>query len=107
MPFGAPSTAGAERPKVLDKGEDSGDAPAAERLIHSELVEEHLRAGLVRVQQLDARGVGVILEASHTCMTMRGVRKAGSICTTSAMRGIFKDNQSTRAELMALVYGSR
>jgi GTP cyclohydrolase I len=59
------------------------------------------------MHELDARGVGVILEASHTCMTMRGVRKADSICTTSAMRGIFKDNQSTRAELMALVYGSR
>jgi GTP cyclohydrolase I len=40
-------------------------------------------------------------------MTMRGVRKADSICTSSAMRGIFKENQSTRAELMALVYGSR
>ena len=59
------------------------------------------------MHELDARGVGVILEASHTCMTIRGVRKADSICTTSAMRGGFKTNQSTRAELMALVYGSR
>jgi GTP cyclohydrolase I len=59
------------------------------------------------MEELDARGVGVVLEASHTCMTIRGVRKADSICTTSAMRGVFKDNQSTRAELMALVYGSR
>jgi GTP cyclohydrolase I len=40
-------------------------------------------------------------------MTIRGVRKAGSICTTSAMRGTFRANQSTRAELMALVYGPR
>src|SRR5262245_48385998 len=38
------------------------------------------------MEQLDARGVGVVLEASHTCMTIRGVRKPGSICTTSAMR---------------------
>jgi GTP cyclohydrolase I len=59
------------------------------------------------VGELDPRGVGVILEASHTCMTIRGVRKADSICVTSAMRGAFKDNQSTRAELMALVYGAR
>ena len=59
------------------------------------------------MQQLDARGVGVILEASHTCMTVRGIHKPGSVCTTSAMRGVFKDNQPTRAEFMALVYGSR
>ena len=49
------------------------------------------------MQELDARGVGVILEASHTCMTIRGVRKADSVCTTSAMRGVFRDNQATRA----------
>jgi GTP cyclohydrolase I len=59
------------------------------------------------VEELGARGVGVILEASHTCMTIRGIRKADSICTTSAMRGAFRDNQSTRSELMALVYGPR
>jgi GTP cyclohydrolase IA len=59
------------------------------------------------MEELDARGVGVVLEASHTCMTIRGVHKADSIATTSAMRGVFKDNQSTRSELMALIYGSR
>jgi GTP cyclohydrolase I len=59
------------------------------------------------MKHLDARGVAVILEASHTCMTIRGVRKANSICTTSAMRGSFETNQSSRAELMALIYGSR
>ncbi len=57
------------------------------------------------VAELDARGVAVVLEATHTCMTIRGVRQANSLCTTSAMRGIFKENPSTRAELMALVYG--
>jgi len=57
--------------------------------------------------ELEARGVGVILEASHTCMTVRGVRKSRSLFTTSAMRGVFKDNQSTRAEWMAHVYGAR
>jgi GTP cyclohydrolase I len=57
--------------------------------------------------ELDARGVAVILEASHSCMTIRGVRKSSSICTTSAMRGGFRANPSTRSELMGLVYGSR
>ena len=49
----------------------------------------------------------MVVEAAHTCMTIRGVRKPGSVLTTSAMRGAFRTNQSTRAELMALVYGSR
>jgi GTP cyclohydrolase I len=58
-------------------------------------------------QELEPRGVAVIVEASHTCMTIRGVRKPDSNCTTSAMRGVFRDHQPTRAELMALVYGTR
>lgn len=53
--------------------------------------------------ELDAKGVGVVLEATHTCMAIRGVRKTGSITTTSAMRGGFKDNSSTRSEFMALI----
>ncbi len=57
--------------------------------------------------QLDARGVGVVLEAAHTCMAIRGVRKPGSICTTSAMRGGFKHHPETRSEFMALIHGGR
>jgi GTP cyclohydrolase I len=57
--------------------------------------------------ELNARGVAVILEATHTCMTVRGVRKTGSVTTTSAMRGTFSTNPSTRSELLALVYGGR
>jgi GTP cyclohydrolase I len=57
--------------------------------------------------ELDARGVAVILEATHTCMTIRGVRQPESLCTTSAMRGLFRDNPSTRSELMALICGGR
>ena len=45
--------------------------------------------------ELDARGVGVVLEATHTCMTIRGVRKPDSVCSTSAMRGTFRENQAT------------
>ena len=57
------------------------------------------------MSESDARGVGVVLEATHTCMTIRGVRKPGSLCTTSAMRGIFRERQSSRAELMSLIFG--
>src|SRR5438105_2821 len=55
------------------------------------------------MKELDARGVGVVVEASHTCMAIRGVRKADSVCATSAMRGVFQSNLSTRSEFMALI----
>jgi len=56
-------------------------------------------------QELDARGVAVVLEASHSCMTIRGIRKPGSLCLTSAMRGVFRDNLSSRAEILGLIVG--
>ena len=59
------------------------------------------------MDELGARGVGVVLEATHTCMAIRGVRKANSICTTSAMRGGFKDHPETRSEFMALIRSRR
>ncbi|MGL4554140.1 MAG: GTP cyclohydrolase I FolE [Gemmataceae bacterium] len=59
------------------------------------------------VQELKPRGAAVILEATHTCMTVRGVRKPDSLCTTSAMRGSFRDNATSRAEILSLVYGGR
>ncbi len=57
------------------------------------------------VNELGARGVGVVLKATHTCMTIRGVRKPDSVCVTSAMRGSFITHESTRAEFMALISG--
>ena len=57
--------------------------------------------------ELDAKGVVVVLEATHTCMTIRGIRKPGSLTITSAVRGLFKTNESSRAEAMALINGSR
>lgn len=57
------------------------------------------------MQHLKPRGCAVVLEASHSCMTIRGVRKPGAMTITSAMRGGFADNPATRAELMSLVFG--
>jgi GTP cyclohydrolase I len=54
---------------------------------------------------LSPRGVIVIIEAEHFCMTMRGVRKPGAVTVTSAVRGLMRDDSRTRAEAMALVYG--
>lgn len=56
-------------------------------------------------QELGARGVAVVLEASHSCMTIRGIRKPGSMCLTSSMRGVFRDNLSSRAEILGLING--
>lgn len=61
-------------------------------------------ANLVETQ-LNARGVAVVLEGSHSCMTIRGVRKPGSTCTTSSMRGVFRENLSSRAEVLGLIMG--
>jgi GTP cyclohydrolase I len=55
------------------------------------------------MEELDAHGVGVVVEASHTCMTMRGIKKPGALMVTSAMRGTFKTNQATRSEFLSLV----
>lgn len=52
---------------------------------------------------LEARGVVVVIEAEHLCMTMRGVRKGGARTITSAVRGTMRTNQATRAEVMALI----
>ncbi|MFV1966805.1 MAG: GTP cyclohydrolase I FolE [Pirellulaceae bacterium] len=59
------------------------------------------------VGELDAKGVAVVVEATHTCMTIRGVRKPGSLCVTSAMKGLFRKNLSSRSEIMQLIYGDR
>jgi GTP cyclohydrolase I len=53
--------------------------------------------------ELDAKGVIVVLEAEHSCMTIRGVKKPGALTITSAVRGLFKTNQSSRAEAMSLM----
>jgi GTP cyclohydrolase I len=59
------------------------------------------------LEELNAKGVAVVIEATHTCMTVRGIRKPGSLCVTSAMKGIFRSNLSSRSEVMNLIYGGR
>jgi len=71
-------------------------------------VQERLTTAVAEsiMKALDPKGVLAIIEAEHLCMTMRGVRKPGSITVTSVVRGIFRNNPATRAEAMALIRNS-
>ena len=55
------------------------------------------------MRKLKPKGVMVIIEAEHLCMSLRGVKKPGIITTTSAVRGIFRKNQKTRSEALSLI----
>ena len=68
-------------------------------------VQERLTAQIADALQglLRPLGVGVVVEATHMCMVMRGVQKTGSWTTTSAMRGIFAEDVKTRQEFMSLI----
>ena len=68
-------------------------------------VQERLTTQIANVimKKLKPRGVMVVIEAEHLCMSMRGVKKPGAITVTSAVRGIFRSNSKTRAETLALI----
>jgi GTP cyclohydrolase IA len=71
-------------------------------------IQERLTSQIAKAIQdkLSPQGVGVIIEARHLCMVMRGVEKQHSSATTSAMLGVFRENKQTRDEFLALVHGA-
>lgn len=84
-------------------------ARVVEVISHRPQVQERMTEEIadLLIDQLKVKGVAVVIEATHSCMTVRGVRKAESVCVTSAMKGLFRRNPSTRAEVMTLIYGNR
>jgi len=82
-------------------------ARVVEVISHRPQVQERMTEDIANllVDELGAKGVAVVIEASHSCMTIRGVKKPGSSMVTSAMKGTFRANLSTRAEVMQLIYG--
>jgi GTP cyclohydrolase I len=73
---------------------------------HRPQVQERLTSQIadLLMDKLSAKGVAVVLNATHTCMTCRGIRKAGSVMVTSAVRGICKSDARTRGEVMTLLH---
>jgi GTP cyclohydrolase I len=71
-------------------------------------IQEHLTGQVADalMESLQPDGVAVVIEAEHLCMTQRGIKKPGSRMVTSATRGIFRSNEVTRSEFLALVHGS-
>ena len=84
-------------------------ARVVEVVSHRPQVQERMTEEIADLLEKDlgAKGVAVVVEATHTCMTIRGVRKPGSLCVTSAMKGLFRSNVSSRAEVLSLIYGHR
>ena len=72
-------------------------------------VQERLTAQVADflMKNLKPKGTAVVLEASHSCMTIRGIRKPGSMMVTSALRGIFKSDPRSRSEVLALMHADR
>jgi GTP cyclohydrolase IA len=58
-------------------------------------------------EELNPQGAACVIEAIHTCMTVRGVRRPGSTMVTSALRGVFKDNPASRSEILGLIAANR
>lgn len=59
------------------------------------------------MEELNPIGAACVIEATHTCMTIRGAQKPGAIMVTSALRGIFKENPSSRSEILTLMYSEK
>ena len=80
-------------------------ARVVEEISRQPQVQERMTQSIAEMvnEHLSTLGVAVVVSAEHSCMTIRGIRKPGSTTVTSALRGDFKNNQSTRAEFMSLI----
>jgi GTP cyclohydrolase IA len=72
-------------------------------------VQERLTSSIATdiMKTLQPRGVMVVVEAEHLCMTIRGVHKPGTMTVTSVVRGVFRQKSATRAEALSLLFGRR
>jgi GTP cyclohydrolase I len=72
-------------------------------------IQERLTSQIAKTleETLNPQGVGVIIEARHLCMVMRGVEKQNSAAVTSAMLGVFRENKETRDEFLSLIRGAK
>lgn len=73
---------------------------------HRPQVQERLTSQIadLLMEKLLAKGVAVVIHATHTCMTCRGIKKAGSVMVTSAIRGLCRSDARTRGEVMSLLH---
>jgi GTP cyclohydrolase I len=80
-------------------------ARVVEVISHRPQVQERMTEDIAALlyRQLQAKAVAVVVEAEHTCMTVRGVKNPGSVCVTSALRGGFLKDSSSRAEILSLI----
>jgi GTP cyclohydrolase I len=81
-------------------------ARVVDALSHRPQVQERMTVQIadILMEHLGAKGVAVVLSATHTCMTCRGVRKPGSTMVTSAVRGRCRSDARTRNEVMAILH---
>ena len=84
-------------------------ARVVEEVSHRPQVQERMTEQIANllIEELQVKGVAVVIEASHSCMSIRGVRKPDAVCVTSAMKGLFRSNLSSRSEVMNLIFGDR
>lgn len=80
-------------------------ARAVETVVRRPQLQERITSTVadVIVEKLDPHGVIVVVEAEHMCMTMRGVKKPGSVTVTTAVRGVFAEDAAARAEVLSLI----
>jgi GTP cyclohydrolase I len=82
-------------------------ARVVDEFAHRPQVQERLTSQIadLLMDKLQAKGVAVVIEATHMCMTCRGIKKSGSMMVTSAVRGLCRSDARTRGEVMLLLHG--